>query len=222
MSSPVFPSGYAVYAGANMLRRSVTQFLQYMFSNIEYLTDDLRWTSNIQTTKITIVPSYPLGEKTYPSIIVTTVRPETKPLYLGEISYQDDFSIVTGANISVSITGTVTGFATVYTVNHNYDVSLKISDMNLNSAELIADKLMLLFPFKKIRDLFMSQYGCYLDPSSLYRSSDYVAVPLGGTNSNEYSFNLSFRVFWQGEVIVPEDVETITHESMNEDIYAES
>lgn len=219
MSSPVFPSGYAVYAGANLLRRSVTQFLQYMFGNIEYL-EDLKWTNNTKTTNITIVPSYPLGEKTYPSIIVTTVRPETKPLYLGEISYQDDFSIVTGTNIHM--TGTVTGFATVYTINHNYDVSLKIADVNLNSAELIADKLMLLFPFRGVRDLFMKQYGCYVDPSSLYRSSDYVAVPLGGTNSNEYSFNLSFRVFWQGEVIIPEDVETINHESVNEEIYVES
>jgi len=219
MSSPVFPTGYAVYAGANLLRRSLTQFLQYMFGNIEYL-EELKWTVDKKTTGITIVPSYPLGEKTYPSIIVTTIRPETKPLYLGEISYQDDFSIVTGTNINM--TGTVTGFATVYTINHNYDVSMKIADVNLNSAELIADKLMLLFPFKKIRDLFMKQYGCYVDPSSLYRSSDYVAVPLGGTNSNEYSFILSFRVFWQGEVIIPEDVETINYESVTEEIYVET
>lgn len=214
MSEPIFESGLAVYAGANLLRRSTTQFLQYLFGEIQYC-QPYQWSADKNATNINILAQYPLADMVYPTIIVSSVRPDTRPLFIGEVSYNGDFSVVTGDQTPT--TGIVTGYGVSYTVQHIYDITLRIVDINPNSVEMISDRLMLLLAVRKYRDQFTIQYGVFVDPSTVFRSSDFTIMPLPGTKANEYSLTLSFRVFWQGEVIFPEDVDTIVSESVTDE-----
>ena len=214
--------GSPIYAGAWGLRRSLVQFLQYLFGNLD-LTAEFRWDTEDSDTKLYIEAAFKVDEKHYPSIVVDTVRPDTKPLSLGsEKSWERDIGLVSGTDGTVTVyeltdpmpPGTVTGYAKAITVHSTYECGLKVSSFGIHEAERISDLILLMFRASTIRDKFTRDYGAFITGATAVRRSDIRVAPIpGGSQTQEYSISLSFSIFWQGEIILPlEEITTIESE----------
>jgi hypothetical protein len=217
--------GVTVYAGGRQLRGCVADFLQYLFSNYDYAATNWLWTDD-KTTKVTIRSSYGVGQVSFPSITVYSVRPDTRPMFLGDVSWQGDVSIpsVTGQSGDVIIPG-ITGYCRSMAVNHMYDVDLRISAYSYDTVEFLNDILQMMLVERKTREEFTIRYGAWIDPSTAIHSSTPAVVPMSGSAAqNEYHITLSFKVLYQGEVITKMDPEpeTIRSEKVTDAIVAET
>ncbi len=189
-----------IYSGTYFLRICLIHFLRNIFEKEDYIPEEFRYNPDENLTKIRIKGVYSIEEKRLPGIYIGSIIEENVPAFLGE-------------NIKEEIIiNNEPYFGKINPIFHYYATEILVSDFNSVSAEQLQSLVNLVFSLKKNKIKLMEDYGLCLDPAFPVRTSAPRISLIPGANVNEYSYIISFRVFWQGEYFITEEIETIADE----------
>jgi hypothetical protein len=135
------------FGGVNYIKRSVVNFLRYVFKKAPFIPEELRWTKD--SKNIIIVGFYPEKPSGIPEIVVKVSRSRSDLQYIGGVGkrYED-------GNIE-------------YAGRKKYSVSCRIRSYSVDQTEIIQDLVFFVFVNKRIQDAFSAHHKAFFDPNSI-------------------------------------------------------
>lgn len=174
-----------IYHGQRQVRRSFSQYLQFMFGNMPFLEDYKFIDNQRKESKIRIFSVYPQEEIIHPLIVVYSTPTRNTPVSIGDISrFQEDDE---------------SGWL-VMTGEHSYDVSLTVESFGKEECEDILDRIYILFSINETRKQFAKTYSIVINPAEGIYTQNLSEENIPNTDQKLFKGDLRMSVSNQWEV----------------------